>query len=114
MQRRPPGSTRTYTLLPYTTLCRSMAQDGLAAFEPAFVDELATVMRWGFDHMQREDGGAVYLRLSTRTLEQPKRQITPDLARDIAAGAYWLRRPGPNAELVIAYSGAVEIGRANV
>src|SRR3546814_6795528 len=47
-----------------------MAQDGLASFEPAFVDELATVMRWGFDHMQREDGGAVYLRLSTRTLEQ--------------------------------------------
>src|SRR3546814_2223899 len=72
-----------------------MAQDGLAAFEPAFVDELATVMRWGFDHMQRDDGGAVYLRLSTRALEQPKRQITPDLARDIAAGAYWLRRPGP-------------------
>jgi pyruvate dehydrogenase E1 component len=84
-----------------------MAQDGLASFEPAFVDELATVMRWGFDHMQREDGGAVYLRLSTRPLEQPRRQITPDLARDIAAGAYWLRRPGPNAELVIAYSGAV-------
>ncbi|MFC3675317.1 transketolase [Ferrovibrio xuzhouensis] len=84
-----------------------MAQDGLASFEPAFVDELATVMRWGFDHMQRDDGGAVYLRLSTRALEQPKRQITPDLARDIAAGAYWLRRPGPNAELVIAYSGAV-------
>ncbi|MFX8891492.1 hypothetical protein ABTN09_21035, partial [Acinetobacter baumannii] len=25
----------------------------------------------------------------------------------IAAGAYWLRKPGPNAELVIAYTGAV-------
>jgi pyruvate dehydrogenase E1 component len=84
-----------------------MAQDGLASFEPAFVDELSAIMRWGFDHMQRDDGGAVYLRLTTRPLEQPKRQLTPDLARDIAAGAYWLRRPGPNAELVIAYSGAV-------
>src|SRR3546814_16030556 len=25
MIRRPPGSTRTYTLFPYTTLCRSRA-----------------------------------------------------------------------------------------
>jgi pyruvate dehydrogenase E1 component len=31
-----------------------MAQDGLASFEPAFVDELATIMRWGFAHMQRD------------------------------------------------------------
>jgi pyruvate dehydrogenase E1 component len=26
-----------------------MAQDGLASFEPAFVDELAVIMGWGFD-----------------------------------------------------------------
>jgi pyruvate dehydrogenase E1 component len=84
-----------------------MAQDGLASFEPAFVDELAVIMRWGFDHMQRDDGGAVYLRLSTRTLDQVQRQITPQLERAITSGAYWLREPGPNAELVIAYSGAV-------
>src|SRR5499427_4204848 len=52
-----------------------IAQDGLASFEPAFVDELAVIMRWGFEHMQREagEGGSVYLRLSTRTIEQPKR-----------------------------------------
>jgi pyruvate dehydrogenase E1 component len=31
-----------------------MAQDGLASFEPAFVDELAVIMGWGFQHMQRE------------------------------------------------------------
>lgn len=85
-----------------------MAQDGLSSFEPAFVDELAVIMRWGFDHMQRDDdGGSVYLRLSTRTLDQPQRTMTPELASDIAAGAYWLRKPGPNAELVIAYTGAV-------
>ena len=34
-----------------------MAQDGLASFEPAFVDELAVIMRWGFEHMQREGQG---------------------------------------------------------
>ena len=96
-----------------------MAQDGLASFEPAFVDELATIMRWGFEHMQRDlddkgsardgtrSGGSVYLRLSTRTVEQPKRIMTPELARDIADGAYWLRKPGPNAEVVVAYTGAV-------
>ncbi len=33
-----------------------MAQDGLASFEPAFVDELAVIMRWGFAHMQRGRG----------------------------------------------------------
>ena len=31
-----------------------MAQDGLAAFEPAYVDELAVIMEWAFDYMQRE------------------------------------------------------------
>ena len=65
-----------------------MSQDGLAAFEPAFADELSVVMDWAFDYMQRdggdgdpdertwlrdETGGAVYLRLSTRPLEQPRR-----------------------------------------
>src|SRR5712675_1534321 len=87
-----------------------MAQDGLAAFEPAFVDELAFIMGWGFQHMQREgagEGGSVYLRLSTRTLEQPQRIMTPDLQRGITDGAYWLRKPGENCEAVIAYTGAV-------
>ena len=31
-----------------------LAQAGLTSFEPAFVDELAVLMRWGFEHMQRE------------------------------------------------------------
>jgi pyruvate dehydrogenase E1 component len=100
-----------------------MAQDGLASFEPAFVDELAVIMRWGFDYMQREGktagagksigwerdegGGAVYLRLSTRPLEQPQRTISKALEDDIIAGGYWLRPPGPNAECVIVYTGTV-------
>jgi pyruvate dehydrogenase E1 component len=98
-----------------------LAQDGLAAFEPAFVDELAVIMRFAFDYMQRngegdpdettwlrdETGGAVYLRLSTRTVDQPLRSMTPELATDIVNGAYWLRRPGANAEIVIAVTGAM-------
>ena len=86
-----------------------MAQDGLASFEPAFVDELAAIMRWGFEHMQAAtgEGGSVYLRLSTRTIDQVPRIMTPDLQADITEGAYWLRKPGPNAEVIVAYTGAV-------
>jgi pyruvate dehydrogenase E1 component len=86
-----------------------IAQDGLASFEPAFVDELAVIMAFGFAHMQREggEGGSVYLRLSTRNLEQPQRIMMPELQRGITDGAYWLRKPGPNCDLVVAYTGAV-------
>jgi pyruvate dehydrogenase E1 component len=84
-----------------------MAQDGLSSYEPAFVDELAAIMGWGFRHMQAEAGGSVYLRLSTRTVDQPQRIMTSELQRDIVEGAYWLRPPGPNAEAIVAYTGAV-------
>ena len=98
-----------------------MAQDGLAAFEPAFVDELAVILRWAFAYIQRsgegdpderswlrdETGGSVYLRLSTRPIEQPRRAMSSDLARDVIDGGYWLRKPGPNCTCVVAYSGAV-------
>ncbi|MFM2149156.1 MAG: hypothetical protein RLZZ187_1462 [Pseudomonadota bacterium] len=86
-----------------------MAQPGLSCFEPAFVDELAIILRWALGHVQQEgdDGGSVYLRLSTRSIEQPQRQIAPALADDIVAGGYWLRPPGPNCTVAIAYAGAV-------
>ncbi len=54
-----------------------LAQDGLAAFEPAFVDELAAILVFAFDYIQRVDG------------------------------AYWQRPPGPNCQVVVAYTGAV-------
>jgi pyruvate dehydrogenase E1 component len=84
-----------------------LAQPGLAAFEPAFVDELAIILRHAFSYVQADDGGSVYLRLSTRALAQPNRTIDAALAADIIAGGYWLRRPGPNAALAVAVTGAV-------
>jgi pyruvate dehydrogenase E1 component len=98
-----------------------MAQDGLASFEPAFADELAVIMAWAFDYMQRdgegdpdertwlrdETGGSVYLRLTTKPLEQPGKRIDDAFVQGAVDGAYWLRRPGPNCSIVIAYQGAV-------
>ncbi|RDD63926.1 transketolase [Ferruginivarius sediminum] len=97
-----------------------MSQDGLAAFEPAFVDELAAIMGWGFDYLQRDgsgdpgsdwlrdvEGGSVYLRLSTRPVEQPRREMTAELKSAVISGGYWLREPAPGAELAIVYTGAV-------
>ncbi len=87
-----------------------MAQDGLTAFEPAFIDELAVILHFAFAHIQApksEGGGSVYLRLSTRPLAQPTRTIDAALASDIVKGGYWLRPPGANPEVVIVATGAV-------
>ncbi|WP_420012246.1 transketolase [Tateyamaria sp.] len=98
-----------------------LAQDGLAAFEPAFADELAVIMQWAFDYLQRdgdgdpdertwlrdETGGSVYLRLTTKSLEQPGQRADDDFQRGTIDGAYWLRKPGANCSVVIAYQGAV-------
>ena len=98
-----------------------MSQDGLAAFEPAFADELAVIMEWAFDYLQRdgegdpdertwlrdETGGSVCLRLTTKPLEQPGKRVDDAFRQGAVDGAYWLRRPGPNCAVVIAYQGAV-------
>ncbi len=97
-----------------------MAQDGLAYFEPAYADELAVIMGWSFEYMQRDakedkaerwhrdqKGGSVYLRLSTRPLDQLQRPMSPELRDDIINGGYWLRRPDPSTGLAIVYMGAL-------
>lgn len=98
-----------------------MSQDGLAAFEPAFADELAVIMEWAFDYMQRdgegdpdertwlrdETGGSIYLRLTTSPIEQPGKRHDDAFRQGAIDGAYWLRKPGPNCDVVIAYQGAV-------
>ncbi|MFN4025596.1 MAG: transketolase [Hyphomonas sp.] len=100
-----------------------MSQDGLVSFEPAFLDELSIIMDWSFDYLQRdgegdpdertwlrdETGGSVYLRLSTRPVEQVRVWSREDAAfrQGVIDGGYWLRPPGPNAEVIIAYQGVV-------
>jgi pyruvate dehydrogenase E1 component len=84
-----------------------MAMDRCTAFEPAYIDELVEIMLWGFRHLQADDGGSVYLRLTTRPLPQPEREMTPALREGILAGAYWIREPTPGADVALVYCGPV-------
>lgn len=100
-----------------------MSQDGLVSFEPAYLDELSIIMDWSFDYLQRdgegdpdehtwlrdETGGSVYLRLTTRPIEQLglKAREDDEFRQGVIDGGYWLREPGANAEIIIAYQGCV-------
>ena len=84
-----------------------ISQPGLTSFEPAYADEVAVVLGWAFRHLQAKDGGSIYLRLSTRQLAQPRREMSPGLARQVLEGGYWLHPPEPGAELAIVCAGAL-------
>src|SRR6516225_8700917 len=91
----PEGGAHQSVAEPLTGL----AQPGLTSFEPAYAYELAVLLRWAFEEIQREEGQSVYFRLSTRPIDQPQRAMDPDLAEAIVAGGYWLREPAQDAEL---------------
>ena len=99
----PEGGAHQSVITPLIGL----GHDGIADFEPAFADELSAIMEWGFAHMQADDGGSTYLRLTTRTIEQPARTMSEALRQQVVAGGYWLREPAPGAELAIVCMGAV-------
>jgi pyruvate dehydrogenase E1 component len=82
----------------------AIVQDRLASYEPAYCDELAILLRHAFDWMQRPEGSAVWLRLSTRLAIQPDRQLD---AQAVIDGAHWVQPPAPGARIAIAYQGAV-------
>ncbi|MEO1091585.1 MAG: 1-deoxy-D-xylulose-5-phosphate synthase N-terminal domain-containing protein [Pseudomonadota bacterium] len=97
-----------------------LSQDGLAAFEPAYADELACLVEWALGYLQNDgdghsatgwdrdvEGGAVYLRLSTRPLTQPDRSLDDAHRRAIVDGGYWQRPPDPRTRVAIAYQGVL-------
>ena len=84
----------------------AMGQPGLRHYEPAFADELALLMSEALALMQADDGESVYLRLTTRTIEQPSRSDDNWRAGAIAGG-YWLKRPDAGTQAAIVFSGAV-------
>jgi pyruvate dehydrogenase E1 component len=96
----PEGGAHQSVIAPLIGL----GQPGLTMFEPAFVDELAALLRWSFEHLQADDGGSVYLRLSTRPIEQPKRVLDEAGA---VSGGYWLREPSAGSTIAIVATGAL-------
>ncbi len=98
-----------------------MSQDGLVSFEPAYLDELAIIFDWAFDYLQRdgdndpdertwlrdETGGSVYLRLTTRQIEQLPERDCPAFRQGVIDGGYWLRKPSGATDTIIAYQGCV-------
>ena len=81
-----------------------MAADRLASYEPSHVDELAILLRHAFVHMQADAGSAVWLRLSTRQLDQIDRPLDPAA---VIAGAHWVVPPAEGAPIALAYQGPV-------
>ncbi len=89
-----------------TTLI-GIGQPGLTSFEPAFVDELSVILNWALGHVQDDEGGCVYLRLSTRPVSQLQRTMTPELRDAIVRGGYWLFPPEPKVDLALVCMGVV-------
>src|SRR6201981_3922403 len=93
-------------LLPIGTLYDPFIARGLDALNYACYQDARFILAFARDYMQREGGaepsernwlrdetgGSVYLRLSTRPIEQIKRDMTPSLRQSIVGGAYWLGR----------------------
>lgn len=84
-----------------------LSQPGLTSAEPSYADELAVLMKWAFETMQDDDGSSVYLRLSTRKIEQLPRVLSEEDKDNIVKGAYWLRKPTSTTSCAIIYAGAI-------
>ena len=84
-----------------------LGQPGLTSFEPAYADELCEILRWSFEHLQADDGGAVYLRLSTRPIDQVRRPFSSELSAQVIEGGYWMIPPAADARVALVGSGAV-------
>jgi pyruvate dehydrogenase E1 component len=84
-----------------------MGQPGLTSYEPAYGDELPVILRHAFAHLQDPEGGSVYLRLSTRPIAQPEREMDDGLADQIIRGGYWVVPPERGAKMAIVFMGAV-------
>lgn len=90
-----------------TTPLIGIGQPQLLSFEPAYADELAAIMNWSIQQLHDEDGRSVYLRLSTRPVVQPEREMSDELREAILAGGYWLVPPHNGAQLAIVCCGSV-------
>jgi pyruvate dehydrogenase E1 component len=69
-----------------------MGLPNLIYFEPAYGWELECILCWGFQQLlDRQHGKSLYVRLSTRRIEQMQLESTPERRRQMLAGGYWVR-----------------------
>nr|VFK27237.1 MAG: pyruvate dehydrogenase E1 component [Candidatus Kentron sp. MB]VFK31073.1 MAG: pyruvate dehydrogenase E1 component [Candidatus Kentron sp. MB]VFK75507.1 MAG: pyruvate dehydrogenase E1 component [Candidatus Kentron sp. MB] len=99
----PEGGAHQST---YTPLI-GMGQNKLVYFEPAYVDELAEILRWALSFIQEENGCSVYIRLSTRAIPQVSLPGTPQWRKELLRGAYWQHAPAKGARVALVYAGVV-------
>lgn len=85
---------------------------GLTYAEPAYARALDWLLCDGLERLSDADGDSLYLRLSTRPINQSpfedlaEQGYEDDLRKDVLAGGYRLREPGDrSAEVVIATCG---------
>lgn len=89
-----------------------LEQPGCVSYEPAFVLDTEWILLGCLDQLNRPQGRAAYVRLSTRPLDQRLAAVPADPAarerrrNHVLAGGYVLRRP-PNPVVTIAAMGAV-------
>ena len=96
-------------------ICYAIVSLLIAATSPAaekFEIEIKTAVQYGTGGgesawLRDANGGSVYLRLSTRPVEQPEREMSEALREGVITGGYWLAEPAPGAELAIVFTGAV-------
>jgi pyruvate dehydrogenase E1 component len=69
-----------------------MGMPNLLYFEPAYGWELECILCWGFQQLlDRQHGKSLYVRLTTRRVEQLRPEPTEERRRQVLAGGYWLR-----------------------
>jgi pyruvate dehydrogenase E1 component len=84
-----------------------IALPGLTYCEPAFARELEWLLLDGLRRLQEEDGDALYLRLSTKPVEQEpltalcERRGEERVRADVLAGGFWLREVAPDEDAVV-------------
>ncbi len=84
-----------------------IGQPNLLMFEPTYADELEAILRYSFSFIQKDDGSSVYIRLTTRNLEQPERVINSSLKNEILSGGYWFKKSPSKSNFTIVFSGAL-------
>ena len=84
-----------------------IGQPNLLMFEPTYADELEIILRYSFSYMQDENGSSVYIRLSTRNINQIQRKLEPSNEKDILSGGYWLEKSSKKSDVIIVFSGVM-------